>query len=125
MSVRARYKGYALTFTKNSTSSQDIKIVEERLITGGLMIAKNQVLGDQCTFQVVDVDGVYYPAGTVLDTFVDGWFINPDTTQQLNIVVPFYARIPVNLYIRALYTSLGTTDDVQLKLNLYLYKEVA
>jgi hypothetical protein len=123
---RFRGHGMAGTATKNTTSNIDFKILEERYLNGCMLILKNHVFGDKLKFQVVDVDNIVgYGAGTVLDEFGTDWYVSEDSQDQGMITIPYPAKIIAGLYIRIVYISVGTENDVQLKCNLFLHKKVA
>jgi hypothetical protein len=60
--------------------------------------------GDTVTFQVVDRDGIVYPAGTVLEEFAKDWGVVPDTRDTIRL---FKSSLVPNMYIRTLYTNTG------------------
>lgn len=121
---RARFLGMSGTATKNTTSSIDLKITEERYINGVQLIIKDHVFGDKVKFQVVDVDNVIgYGAGVVLDEFGTNWNLDDSKKDQGKILVDYPARILANLYIRIVYISIGTENDVIVKANLFLHKK--
>ena len=121
---RLRIKGVAGTAAKNSTSSIDYLVPEERFINGVSLLLKNHVWGDHVKFQVVDKDNVMgYGAGLVLDTFGDQWYVNDEKQDQDDVTAEYPARIPAGLYIRLVYTSVGTVYDVQVKMNMWLHKK--
>lgn len=68
--------------------------------------AEDSKVGDHITLQVIDKDGVYYPAGTVLDEFGTNWGILPNQST----IKLYKAKLIPGLYIRVSYTSTGTTD---------------
>lgn len=69
--------------------------------------AKDAVVGDSVKFQVVDKDGLVYPAGTVLEEFGDSWYVMPDQSIDIRL---FKSAIVPGMYIRIKYTSTGGTD---------------
>lgn len=94
--------------------------------------AKDAEMGDKATFQVVDKDGTgvtlglypqaYYDAYKdgddvlVVEEFGTDWYMIPNNMEDLML---YKARILPGLYIRMIYTSTGTTDDVKLVVNLF------
>ena len=66
-------------------------------------------------FQVVDVDGIAYPAGTVLEEFGTNFYVAPDVLED---IILYEASMPAGMYIRIKYTSTGTTN-VEFMSNLY------
>lgn len=77
--------------------------------------AKNAILGDKVTFQVVDKDGVTYPAGTVVEEFAKDWRIIPNKDKTIRL---YKARLIPDMYIRVIYDSTGSTDNVHFICNL-------
>lgn len=69
--------------------------------------AGNSTVGDTITFQVVDVDGIAYPAGTVLEEFATNWYVMGDTHSTL---ILYKAKLVAGMYIRVVYTSTGATN---------------
>lgn len=121
---RARFKGIINgTATKNTTTNLDYLVSEERFINGVRIIVDSHVFGDSIGLQVVDVDNILgYGAGLVLDTFGESWYLDPTTSTQPDVEVSYPAKISAGLYIRAVYTSTGTVDDVSVILNAFLHK---
>ena len=138
---RFRGKGISSTVPKTSTVNVDYKLTEERYINGVDLILKDQEFGDTAKFQVVDKEyiyaGILYPTdyggipwstaqpdGVVLDEFGTDWNIVADEQHQHPVLLSYPARILINLYIRIVYTSVGTVNDVKLKANLFLHKKL-
>lgn len=136
---RFRGKGIHGTCTAGTNTNVDYKLTEERWINGVDLMAKNQLLGDSIKFQVVDKDyayaGILYPVtyggtawsvvmptGVVLDEFGTDWYLAEDTQKQEQVLLPYPARVLVNLYIRLIYNSTGS-DNVELYINLFLHKK--
>lgn len=68
-------------------------------------------------FSVVDVDGVYYPAGTVLDKFADGFYMFTGEKSELR---EHKADLVTDLYIRAHVNNVGN-QSVTFICNLLRY----
>lgn len=120
----ARFKGHQGVATKNATTNVDFCITETRWINGAQLILKNHQFDDTANFQVVDVDGLFTPPGTVLDEFVEDWAVISDTQNQGVHMLDYPARIQGGLYVRIVYKSTGTLDDVAVKLNFFLHERV-
>ena len=121
---RFRGKGISGTATKNATTNLDYKVTEARSINNVKLIYKNHVFGDTVKFQIVDVDNIYgYGAGLVLDEFGLDWNLEEDRQGQGQEMLPYRASIVTNLWIRIVYISVGTENDVSLRVNLYLHKK--
>ena len=67
----------------------------------------NSKIGDTVTFQVVDKDGILYPAGTVVEEFATGLYVIPD---QRDAFILYKAKLVPGLYIRVVYTSTGASN---------------
>lgn len=120
--LNADYQGFKFTATANSVSTGDFKILNDSLIDGGVVFAKNTAMGDKVTLQVVDVDNVMgYGANVVLGQYVTNWYINPDSTFQVDFKSAYPAKIFTGLYLRVLYTSVGN-NNVDFIINYRLHK---
>ena len=108
------------TAVKNTTTDIDLLVSNERLINGGLIHCENAIAGDTFSCQVVDKDGVYYPAGTVLSQWMTNWPAIPD--HPFDLITEQAAKIPAGVYLRVKYTSTSTTTDVKLCVGYRLYK---
>jgi hypothetical protein len=89
----------------------DFKIDRSNMwITGGQIIYQNSCFGDYVQFQVIDKDNTLgYGENVVLRTFVTKWYLDPGKSSQ--VISPTYAaELFPNIYLRAIYTSTGTTD---------------
>lgn len=121
--MRFRGTGISGTATKNSTTNHDYNLPEDRFLNGVELLLCDHEFGDTVKFQVVDVDGVVYPAGTVLDEFATDWNIASDTQRQGPYILPYPALIYSWMYIRVVYNSTGTVNDVKFKANLFLHRK--
>lgn len=107
--------------TKNTTTNFDYKITSSNLyLSGGEILTQNSVFGDWITVQLVDKDGVYYSAGTVLRVYIIKKYINPSTNRTI-VNNPYAGNPPLNVYLRVGYHSVGTTTDVNVATNFYLH----
>lgn len=107
--------------TAGNTSSIDLLITDDAFFTGGVLSAKGATFGDFVNLQVVDVDGIMAPAGTVLSQYATNWFMNSDKEEQINISVPYPGKLIVGFYLRISYHSTGATD-VSVTANYFLHK---
>jgi len=119
--------GYSGIATKGTTSNIDYKVgtagvsSSDRYIRGMELILTNHVFGDSVNLQIVDNDNLLgYGVGTVLDQFATNWYIKDDEKSQGLIMQPLRAHIPGGLYIRIVYSSTGTVNDVNICFNLVL-----
>jgi hypothetical protein len=126
VTLRARLVGIVnATATKNSATNHDYQIpvisyggVNKQAVMNGIeFYAKDAEIGDKISFQIVDVNNILgYGAGTVLDEFGKDWYVSPNT---LNKIILYKANLIAGLFIRMVYTSTGTTNDVKLFCNLF------
>ena len=122
--MRFRGTGVSATCTKTTTTNVDYQITENRYINGLEFIVKDHVHGDSAHFQVVDVDNLLgYGAGTILDQFGTSWYLAEDVSRQGPYILPYPALINAGFYLRVAYTSVGTVNNVDLKINYFLHKK--
>ena len=119
--VGFRFRGasFKASVPANATQDVDYKIEQERWIDGGRALVDKIGSEDQITFQVVDKDNILgMGAGTVLDEFISGYYVPMDG--NLEVRLPYPARIVAGLYLRLKYTSTHS-EGCTLKCNLYLH----
>ncbi len=116
-----RGQGASGTVTAGTTGDIDYKLTENRKINAVHLMVKDGAWGDTVKFQVVDRDGVYYPAGTLLDEFATDWNIDPSIIAQRQEKTEYPASLLTGMVVRVKYTSTGGTD-VKVRVNLYLHK---
>lgn len=119
-SVQLNAHGVYATVTKNTIQNIDLKIEHDNvLVHGAMFYAKDAVFGDHVKAKVVDVDNILgYGAGTVLSKWIEKWYIVPNTL--LKVTQDSAADILNGLYLRIQYTSVGTTNNVEVICNYYL-----
>lgn len=117
-----RGKGIEGTITAGQTQNIDYKLTEDRDFDEIVIVLKDHVFGDKADLQFVDVDGVAYPAGTVLATFFYDYFFAADQQNQGILKVDYTGNLLANFYLRIKYYSTGGTD-VKVKANLFLHKK--
>lgn len=129
--LRARLIGiYNQTVTQNTTTNLDWQIPQtawlgvnkQGYMDGIEYYAKDAELGDTMKFQVVDKDGLVYPAGTVLDEFGSSWGVVPDYNTTIRL---YKAKLIPGMYIRVAYTSTSTTTDPHIMCNLFRHMDTA
>lgn len=105
----------------NTTASIDTVITNDSLFRGIKLIAMNTTFGDTISVKIVDINGVYSPAGTILGAPVLNFNISSDQQLQADYesVAPF--KILGGLYLRITYTSTGgLLSTVKLGADLFL-----
>jgi hypothetical protein len=121
---RFRGASFAGVGTAETVTDIDFLLAECRWINGGCLILKNHVFGDSITFQIVDKDNIFgYGANTVLDEFIKDFYLDDEKHAQAPIMLDYPARLPVGVYMRLKYTSIGATN-VDVKCNLFLHKKI-
>jgi hypothetical protein len=118
------FKGQCLNgiATKNSDTNIDLLLEDDCFITGGNLIVNNSVFGDYCKMQVIDIDNILgNGANFVVAQFVDKWMIRSDSQYQMEIVEKYPVKLIAGLYIRCIYTSIGTEIDPEVVVNFYTH----
>lgn len=120
--LNADFQGFKFTATAGTTTTGDFKILDDSLIDGAVVLAKNTALGDKVNLQVIDIDNVKgYGANVVLGQYVTNWYINPDSTFQVDLKSAYPAKIFAGLYLRVVYTSVGA-NNIDFLINYKLHK---
>jgi hypothetical protein len=119
-----RGTGIAGTAIANTNTNIDYQLPEDRLILGAYAVLSGHALGDHMTIQIVDKDGLYYPAGTVLNEFVTSWYAAPDVQTQKGMEAPYPAKVLQGLYLRCIYHSTGLLN-VSCHFNVLMHKVLA
>lgn len=117
--IRPNIQGAQDTVAFGTTQDKDILVSDDSLIRGIEFFASGAVFGDTLTIKVVDVDGVYVSAGTVLSTPVSDYVISADTVRQSSYDSVSPLKLLGGLYIRVSYTSTGGSN-VDIGVNLLL-----
>lgn len=94
-----------------TSTNFDLKVTtDDHLLLGGELIVEGAAQGDYVRFQVVDVENVIgYGAGVMLDEFVRKRFVASEKYTAM-ISSRFPAKLKAGLYLRVIYTSVGSTD---------------
>lgn len=131
--LHPQWKGHLYDCTAGAINIFDELVVVEKRLRGGWyeLLDSNSVIGDYIEEAVVDKDDVLglfglfgYTVGEdvlELKKYVETEFVNPLTAGQRQM---FMARsvfeIVAGLYIRTIYSSIGTTD-LKIKVTTYAY----
>jgi hypothetical protein len=99
----------------------DYKFIDDHLLTGIEYIVSGSNWGDSMTLQIVDKDGIFAPAGTILNQFATNWYLSSIAIIKDEIRSCYPAKIPTGLYLRLIYNSTGTTN-VNFAINLEIHK---
>ena len=86
-----------------STLTLDYTLTDDVLLVGGhVLLVRNASWGDYATFQIVS------PAGQVIMTFINKWYIDPSFVRQQIATSNYPAKVPAGAKLRIVYTSVGT-----------------
>lgn len=108
------------TAVKNTTTNIDYQMPDNWMLYGAELLFNHAVDGDSISFQVVDKDNILgYGAGLVVNQWVRKWYV-PVGETRWKVTSETAGTIPAGLYVRLIYTSVGTESDVPVKLNLYM-----
>lgn len=115
--------GVKATATKNTTTNVDLKVAENYIyVNGAEFIQANAVIGDYVECQVIDIDNVLgYGADTVLTQYISKWYLDPSTT-RFCLESPYAGNVPNGCYMRMIYHSVGTVNDVDICVNYFFHK---
>lgn len=113
-----QFSGQVIYFESNMNQEDysDLVLVDDYLITGGRLLVENGNLGDKIYLQII------HPTLGVVNEFVSGYRIAPDTTLQLDLDLDYPAKISAGLSIRCRYVSNNETAQRKIALNLYLHR---
>jgi len=104
-------KGYRFTVTAGQTYDHEISYTSNMYLQGiCLRLDSNVEGGDYIVVQMVDVDGIYYPEGTVLGTFADTIYVWPE--RVLDCICSDAKTLYDWAYLRFRYVSTGSTNVV-------------
>jgi hypothetical protein len=120
--LNTNLKGVTFTALAGQVTSHDLKIDDDHLIDGASIITQLSALGDKITCQVIDKDNIFgYGANTILGQYVTDWYMDPNSTKQLNYESQYPAKVYAGLYLRIIYTSVGLVN-VNVITNYRLHK---
>ena len=108
--------GVSGTANYGTTTNIDYTLVDDLLITGLMIIAKNQLFGDTVTMQVL------FPNGSIANTFGNSCYIPDDSQKVIDVDSKYPAKIPAGFILRLIYTSTSLNTNVDVKINYKLHK---
>lgn len=100
----------------SSTTTLDYVLTDDVLMTGGIVLVKNAQFGDKISLKIV------HPVYGVVNTFVDGFYVQETSQEQLNINLNYPAKLPAGLTIRCEYTANAIAGLREIAANLFLHK---
>lgn len=118
--------GGVLNSWTDNVATFSYKILDHFMYLNGgkLIVFSGYAAQDWAAMKMVDVDGVYYPAGTVLKTWIPGWYISPSGSYGIcECDTPYAGNPPKDVYIVVYYHRADSSDKV-VGLNLRLHKAI-
>lgn len=104
-------KGYKFTVTADSTYEHEISYTSDMMLQGlAYKLDSNPHEDDYMEVEIVDVDGIVYPADTILVTFASTLYVTPD--EVFKCLCDDAKQLYSWAYIRVRYVSNGTSDVV-------------
>lgn len=98
-------QGIAGTATAGVATNFDYTLSNDVLMAGGtVVLVRGGSQGDSMDFQVLS-------GNVVIATFVDSWFVNPDSTLQQIPPSNYPAKLFAGLTLRVVYNSIGSNDS--------------
>jgi len=102
-------EGFCFTATFGTDTVYDHKFTSPVQISSGFMESEGNHVKDSITLQLVDVDGVVYPAGTILHTYVKKYPVKRNgSTEIANDAITETSL--QHFYVRVTYHSTGNSD---------------
>jgi len=123
-------QGISGTAIAGTATNIDLHITDDHIFTGMTVMANSSAFGDTLTLQVVDKDSLLanipgistmYPNYPVLRQFGTNLCIVSDAQTKLTKEGTYPAKVIAGLYIRIIYTSVGSIN-VDLSVNYELHK---
>lgn len=115
---KLNFAGKSVMGTSNAseTTTIDLVLVDDHLLTGGLLIVKNGKMPDMVTLQIV------HPAYGVVNEFVTKYRVIEDSNKQFELVLEYPARLFAGLSIRCKYESSADIGERTIAVNYFLHK---
>lgn len=112
------FSGQAMYFECSPSLEQfgDLLLTHDYLLTGGRLLVENGKIGDKFYMQIV------HPTYGVVNEFISGYRVSPDTTLQMDLDLDYPAKLPAGLTIRCKYIASSDMLSRKIALNLYLHK---
>lgn len=113
-----QFAGQAIYFecSADSENFSDLPLTDDYLITGGRLCVEGGNLQDKIFMQVV------HPIIGVVNEFISGFRVAPDTTLQLDLEIGYPAKLSAGLIIRCKYIANSSIGTRKIATNLFLHK---
>jgi hypothetical protein len=100
--------GSTFTAVAGVSTPHDVLVDQTCQLFSGSFHVASATQGDTIEFEVVDVDGVLAPAGTVLTQYVDSLYVVDG--ERRTLASGQAAEIAAGLYLRVVYHSTGENN---------------
>lgn len=120
--LSANFRGFSFIANQSAITTFDFENTDDCLLNGAMLFVNGGEFGDKISAQVFDKNNVMgYGANIVLNQFITDWCIAPFENKQFDIQSIYPAKIYAGLFIRAIYSSVGTSSP-KVVVNLKLHK---
>lgn len=115
---KLNFAGKSCLGTSNASeiTTIDLVLVDDHLLTGGLLIVKNGKMPDMVTLQIV------HPTYGVVNEFVTKYRVIEDSNKQFELVLEYPARLFAGLTVRCKYESSADVGERTIAVNYFLHK---
>lgn len=100
----------------DNTTNIDLVLVDDMLLTGGVLMVKGGHFEDKVCMQVV------HPVAGVVNEFVTDYRIAEDSIKQFELNSAYPAKIPAGLTLRVKYIPFAVAGLRDIAANYYLHK---
>lgn len=109
-------QGVFATCIQNETKNVDLTLTDVNFLTGGELIVKGAKADDKICLQVI------HPVAGVLNQFVTDFRMRTDSENQSGFNLPYTAKLPAGLIIRAVYKATSEVGERKISINYMLHK---
>lgn len=100
----------------DETKSIDLTLTDAHFLTGGELIVKGAKADDKVCLQVI------HPIAGLLHQFITDFRMRTDTENQSGFNLPYTAKLPADLIIRAVYKATSEVGERKISINYMLHK---
>lgn len=102
--------------SESQTTSSDLTLMDDHLMTGGNFLVKNGKFGDKIKLQVV------HPTYGVVNQFVTDYGVQSDSEFQFSLDLSYPAKLATGLKLRVVYISTSEVGQRDYCINYLLHK---
>lgn len=112
-----KYNGYGVTgtITPNATTNLDCSFADDMMVTAIELIVSDPQAGDYMVLSVI------HPNGTVLNVFVERWYMGIESFRAF-YEIAYPSKLIAGLILRASYVSVNATAPTFVAGNYGLHK---